>query len=65
MSIAGSIQTMSSLSNEVWNMVLYRKEKVILLGTNNDEIILLKFAPQVDPLTNSKKLVQHIGTFKK
>jgi hypothetical protein len=52
MSISSSVQTISSLSNEVWNMVLYRKEKMIMLGTNNDEIVLLRFNPTHDPVTN-------------
>lgn len=65
MSISSSVQTISSLSNEVWNMVLLRKEKVIMLGTNNDEIVLLRFNPTHDPLTNQKKYIEFIGNFKK
>lgn len=52
MSISSSVQTISSLSNEVWSMVFCEREKVIMLGTNNDEIVLLRFAVSIDPLTN-------------
>ncbi|KAL4512906.1 hypothetical protein ABPG72_017591 [Tetrahymena utriculariae] len=65
MSISSSVQTISSLSNEVWNMTFYKKEKTILLGTNNDEIVVLKFAPSFDPVTNQKKFIEHVGNYKK
>ncbi|EGR34806.1 hypothetical protein IMG5_001830 [Ichthyophthirius multifiliis] len=65
MAIASSVQTISSLSNQVWNMALYKEEKIILLGTNNDEVIVLKFITTQNSQTKQNKIVENIGIYKK